>query len=298
MSVIYLPLPDFAWRFDLLLAFLKRFAYPARMMVRDEVLWRVTAGHLLSYRLAEGAVAIQGPRLSVAQAAQVYHASQVVLGLKNDLGAFYDAAQRDEQLWRIIEPVHGLPVLCTETVFEALITLIIEQHITWKSALRAQRSLMEILDTGHALGDERVYDFPSPPQLAQATREQLKALKITNRRLDLIIHIARECSSGRLEFESLRHRDAESVYQQLVAMKGVGHWTAGNVIARALGQFPTISHNDVALQAAIRHYFYADTGRKGPQQVIETLQAYGEYAGLVGHFVLSRWVLDRYPPLD
>ena len=33
---------------------------------------------------------------------------------------------------------------CSETVFEALITLIIEQHISWKSAMRSQRELLRL----------------------------------------------------------------------------------------------------------------------------------------------------------
>ena len=42
----------------------------------------------------------------------------------------------------------GLPIFCTETIFEALITLIIEQHITWKNALRYQRTLMQNCSIG------------------------------------------------------------------------------------------------------------------------------------------------------
>lgn len=43
MSEIRLPLPDYAYNFDLLLEIVKRIAYPARMLAQGDVLWRSTA---------------------------------------------------------------------------------------------------------------------------------------------------------------------------------------------------------------------------------------------------------------
>lgn len=300
MNEAPLRLPLHPYRFDLLLEFVRRIAYPARMRVIDGALWRVTAGQLLAYRLGADAIIVRGAPLSSAPRAEVDEitaASRAVLGLQRDLSAFYDFAARDQRLWQVIAPLHGMPIFCTETAFEALITLIIEQHITWKNALRAQRCLLQMLGTAHALADGWVYDFPPPAKLARCRPEQLKALKITNRRSELIIQIARDVDSGRLDLEALLALPPLDACQRLLQIKGVGHWTAGNVLARAAGLFPTISHNDVALQAAVNHYFYAGQGGKSAPQVSETLSAYGDYGGLAGHFVLLRWVLERYPPL-
>ena len=149
--------------------------------------------------------------------------------------------------------------------------------------------------TEFAAQDERVYDFPAAKNLALVNVESLKPLKITNGRIGQIIQLSKAVCSGRLQLESIAALDLESAYVQLKSISGVGHWTAANVLGRALGQYPYVSHNDVALQSAVHHYFCLGVEKKSAQQVMDTLSPYGRYAGLVGHFVLLRWVLDCYP---
>ena len=295
MVELRLPLPEYPYRFDLLLDIVKRNAFPARMVVREGKLWRYTCGQLISYRQAGAAIVVEGSPLTNEARERIDSESRRLLGIDNDLSAFFASAHADDKLWHIIEPVVGLPIFVTETVFEALATLVIEQHITWENALQSQRTLMQICDARAAAKDHVVYDFPGPDLLAACSREQLKPLKITNRRIDLLLQIARDQYSGDQDLEQIRHWEASAAYDELLKIKGVGHWTAANTIGRAMGCYPYVSHNDVALQSAVNHYFWAGLGEKSAQQVLDTLKDFGEYAGLVGHFVLLRWVLDQYP---
>ena len=298
MTELRLPLPDYAYRFDLLLEFARRIAYPARMVVRGDALWRFTAGHLLSYRQSADAIVIRGETLSAETKPGVEARSRRWLGLDRDLTAFYRMSARDPDLWPVVEPLVGLPIFCSETVFEALITLIIEQHIAWKSAQRSQRELLRISGRTLLVGETPAYDFPAPERLARTARAELKPLKITNKRIDQIIAVADAVASGELDLEGIRQLPTAEAYERLLAIKGVGHWTASNVIGGALGRYPYVSHNDVALQAAAREYFHGGAGPKSAAQVCETLERYGEFAGMAAHFTLLRWVLDRYPALD
>ena len=297
MREFRLPLPLYAYRFNLLLEFVKRIAHPARLVVEGETLWRFTDGQLLSYRQEGDAIVVCGESLSSTNEDRIKRLSFHCLGLSQDLTAFYDFAAADQMLWSVVGPLRGLPIFCTETIFEALITLIIEQHITWKNALRYQRTLMQNFDRGASVGGATVYRFPSPRQLAGVAQADLKPLKITNRRIDMIIGIAKAVANGEIELESMRQMEARTAYEGLMRIKGVGHWTANNVIGRALGAYPFVSQNDVALQAAVQFYFHDGKGQKSPDMVTNTLGRYEEYAGLAGHFVLLRWVLDRYPPI-
>lgn len=298
MREIRFPLPPYAYRFDLLLDFVKRIAYPARLVVQGETLWRFTGGTLLSYCQEGDAIVARGRGIAPANEKRILRHSRHCLGLNRDLTAFYRFAAGDHLLWCVVEPLVGLPIFCVETVFEALITLIIEQHISWKNALRYQRTLMRMFDSGAELGRAAVHRFPSPWQLARVSPAKLKALKITNRRIDMIIDIAKATAAGALDLESVGQLDAQAAYDSLIALKGVGHWTANNALGRALGKYPYVSQNDVALQAAVQFYFYDGAGEKSAELVTQTLSEYGDYAGLAGHFALLRWVLDRYPPVS
>ena len=295
MTAIRLPLPDYAWRFDLLLDFARRIPYPARMVASADALWRFTGGALMSYRRDGAALLIEAHDTSL-DAELLLRRSRWVLGMDSDLSAFYAFAKTDERLWQVIAPVCGMPLIRAESVFEALISLIIEQHISWRFASRAQQVLLKLAGDCAKAGGMTVCDFPSPRQIDRCDRETLRPLKITNRRIDLILRLARDACAGDLDLEALSRIAPEDAYVRLLEIKGVGHWTAANVIGRAFGVYPYASHNDVALQAAVNLYFWQGRGEKGAAQTRDTLDGYGEYAGLVGHLTLLRWVLERYPP--
>ncbi len=292
MAEQVLELPSFPYRFDLLLEIQRRNAFPARMIVTGDRLWTFIDGQLLCLRQVRDVIVMTVPGHQRGDCSQLSQRARHILGLDRDPSEFYAAARQDARLWRQIEPMIGLPLFCTETVFEALITLIIEQHITWKNALRAQQTLLRMLDTGVKIDGRTIHDFPKPRQLAALEARQLQPLKITNGRVKLMLGIAR---AGERDLERLREVDPSEAYNRLIAIKGIGHWTAANGLGRAFGKFPYIIHNDVALQAAVNHYFYQTDEPKSARQVLETLGKYGKFAGLLGHFILLRWVLDRYP---
>ena len=154
---------------------------------------------------------------------------------------------------------------------------------------------MRLFSQRAGIGAGAVYDFPTPAQLARATRSDLQPLKITNKRIDLIIETGAAVCRGELDLESIRYLPTDQAYERLLALKGVGPWTGTNVIGRACGVYPHVSHNDVALQAAVQRYCHAGGGLKGAGQVRDTLERYGGFAGMAGHFVLLRWVMDNYP---
>ena len=298
MREIRLPLPACPYNFNLLLDFVRRIAHPARLVAQGEALWRFTGGQLVSYRQEGDCIVIAGASPLDDCASRIMRISRHWLGLGRDLSDFYHFVDGDDRLRRIVAPVHGLPVFCTETVFEALVTLIIEQHITWKNAMRAQQTLMRVFDTGAAVDGAIVYDFPGPCELACAAPGDLKPLKITNARIDIIIAIAKAVAAGECDLESIGGLDPRAAYDRLLALRGVGHWTANNALGRALAVYPYVSQNDVALQSAVAYFFHDGARPKSAELVNETLDQYGEYAGLIGHFTLLRWVLERYPPIS
>lgn len=281
---------------NILLAILARFRYRLFSITQDEAFWRIIAqGDALGLvRVSPNddihLMAQQGDFRAGAAVKAIHH----ILGAGDELAAFYQFAAQDELLWTIIKPLVGLPLLRTETVFEALVSLIIEQHISWVGAQRAQHQLA--LWSGRIIQYEgnTFYAFPTPQQLANARLDDLKLLKITFKRIQLFITLAAQITTGELNIEDLATYPVRDAYHALLKIKGVGHWTAANVAARGMGHYDYVMDNDVALQAAVNHYFYGETGRSSRQVLIDTFERYVPYAGLAAHFTLMRWVLDRY----
>jgi DNA-3-methyladenine glycosylase II len=215
-----------------------------------------------------------------------------MLDIDHDLRLFYALAQTDASLWSIVEPLRGLRYVQSESLFEALAITIIEQQISLAAARRAERWLVQWAGDSMDYEGTRFYAFPSAGRLATASVSELTPLKITFRRMQAIIDIAQmEIAQS---FERWRDLPADEVYAELIALKGVGHWTAAWVLIRGLGYFRYVGSADVALRAAVNHYFYGEPGRCAPEVMDAVFAQYGEYAGLAGYYTIARWALERY----
>lgn len=172
---------------------------------------------------------------------------------------------------------------------------IIEQQISWTTAQRAQRWLVEWADNRLAYEGRSYYAFPMPEQIAAATVEVLTPLKITFKRMALMIDVAGQVASGQLDLEGLREVSPEEAYKRLVSIKGIGHWTAAVALERAFGHTNWVAYNDVGLQAATNRYLLGGSGRIPAELVTELFSRYGQYAGLAARYTLFRWVFEQYP---
>lgn len=295
--------PTAPYAFDTLLDFLSHFAYPTMDLVSDGAYRRVLrVGEALALVEVTSRGTADAPELDVAllahegeidsQAllAQLAH----VLAIDEDRAGFFEQVAQFPALGQVIEPVYGLPVLRAPTLFEALTDVIIEQQIMWKTAQRAQQWLIGWGGRSLVHDGRTYFAYPTPTVLAAAAVDDLKPLKITFKRMQLMIDIARQVATESLDLEGLRHLNDDERYRALTAIKGIGHWTASVALGRAYGHSVFITDNDVALQAAVNYYFYGQERRATPQMVTETFAPLNGHAGQAAFYTIARWVLDRY----
>jgi DNA-3-methyladenine glycosylase II len=296
--------PTPPYNFPLLLDVLSRFAHPTLDVVRDGAYWRAfRSGDGLALLRVTGSGTVDSSALDVhlmAQTGEVDTASLLrdlshILRIDAGRADFVSAAQKDETLWRVVEPLIGLPEWRTVNLFEALMQTIIEQQIAWTTAQKAQRWLVEWAGGCIVHDGIQHYVFPTPARLAVATVDDLKPLKITFKRMALMIDLAGQITRGELNLDALSQQTPDAAYRSLLSIKGIGHWTAAVALERAFGHKDWIAYNDVVLQAATNRYFLGGVGRIPPQQVIDTFTPYGQYAGIAAHYTMIRWVIDQYP---
>lgn len=280
-----------AYSFDLLYKIHARYPHPSLFTLRDNVYYRAFQNDaemsLLKVHHKDGDLTIT-PLIGTLQLESIKH----ILGTSTDLSAFYKMAQADKALSKIIEPLLGLPLYCSENLYEALIFVIIEQHIAWVNAQKSQRVLVEWGNNFVEYDGHKHYVIPPPEQLATATIDDLRPLKITFKRMQLLIDIAQQFVDDPTFLQQKSVLNTQELYNNLLKIKGVGHWTASVVVSRATGIYPFVPHNDVALQAAVAEYFSVEKSADATKAVFGQ---YGEFAGLSAHFTLMKWVLDKYP---
>jgi AraC family transcriptional regulator of adaptative response / DNA-3-methyladenine glycosylase II len=131
--------------------------------------------------------------------------------------------------------------------FELALRAILGQQVTVKGATtlagRVVAALGEPMATPHA---GLTHLSPSAARVASADIEKLTSLGIVQSRARSIIALAREVADGRIQLEPGAH-PADTV-ERLVALSGIGAWTAQYIAMRSLRWPDAFPKEDVALR--------------------------------------------------
>ncbi len=172
-----------------------------------------------------------------------------------DLSPFYDLARSDLVLRKLAQYFCGMRIPLSPSVYECLVSAVLEQQINLAFAHKVKRALIETHGTRAEFEGRRYNAFPEPAALAIATPRDLRRLQISGPKARYIIAISRAALDGSLDLEGLRSVEPSVAYARLAQWKGVGPWTTQYVGLRALGHLDSLPAADVGLQKAIQ-YFY------------------------------------------
>lgn len=172
-----------------------------------------------------------------------------------DLSPFYDLARSDLVLGKIAQYFCGMRIPQSPSVYECLVSAILEQQVNLAFAHKVKMALIEMYGAQAEFQDRQYNAFPEPAALAIATPRDLRRLQISGPKARYIIAISRAALDGSLDLEGLRSVEPSVAYVRLAQWKGVGPWTTQYVGLRALGHLDCLPASDVGLQKAIQ-YFY------------------------------------------
>ena len=180
-----------------------------------------------------------------------------MLGTSQDLAEFYSQSKQDPAMWAIVQRFHGLHLPHTVTVFEALVLAILGQQIASNVARIIRTLMIETHGPHRDFDGETYYAFPRPHTLAALSIEQLRGLKLSQRKAEYVQGIAQTA----LKFspnglEPLHDMPDEEVVQKVVELRGVGNWTAQWVLIRALGRPDALPLGDLALRRVVSRVFF------------------------------------------
>ena len=152
-------------------------------------------------------------------------------------GAAWLAGQ-DPRFARALALVGDLPLRRKPDGFSALLEAIISQQVSVASA-NAIRARMA------AAG------YDSRAAVALAGEDALRAAGLSRQKASYALALAHSA----VDFDALRDLPDDQVIETLVAVKGIGRWTAEIYAMFALGRADVFAPNDLALQEAARHLF-------------------------------------------
>jgi DNA-3-methyladenine glycosylase II len=109
---------------------------------------------------------------------------------------------------------------------------------------------------------------PSPEQLLEADEEDLRGCGLSGRKVEYVRDLAVHVLDGELELDRLGDLSDEEATEEIVAVRGLGQWTAEMFLLFHLERPDVLSGGDLGIRKAIQIEYDLD-GMPTPQRVLE-----------------------------
>ncbi|WP_307343021.1 DNA-3-methyladenine glycosylase family protein [Metabacillus malikii] len=157
-------------------------------------------------------------------------------------------------LAEIFKEHRGTPLVLEFDLYRCLMKCIIHQqlNVTFAHTL-TERFVKEF---GKAV--DGVWFYPEPEVVANISVDQLRNLQFSQRKAEYIIDTSRLISEGQLDLSKLYQLSNEEIIEKLVKIRGIGPWTAQNLLLSGLGRKNLFPKADIGIQKAIQKHFNLD----------------------------------------
>ena len=180
-----------------------------------------------------------------------------LLGLEFDLPPFYAWAADDPVLGPITRKLRGFRPPLGVTPFETLVTSITAQQVSLFSAFAIRNRMIERF----GVRAEHAYAFPTRERLAAASEDELTAVGFSRRKAEYVVGLAR----SDVDLDALATLDDDEVRARIVAIRGLGPWTAEWFLARHLARPQAWPVGDIALRKVAVDLYGVTEHELGPR---------------------------------
>jgi DNA-3-methyladenine glycosylase II len=186
-------------------------------------------------------------------------------------------ARADAVLARLIAAIGPCGLNARSGGFPALMDIVAAQQVSKYAADSIRRRLRQ------AFGDP-----PDAARIAAARADRLRRCGLSGAKVRYIRGIAREVVSGRLDFADLHAQDDAVAIERLLALDGVGRWTAEIYLMFVLTRPDIFPLGDGALRNAIREH-YSLRRTVSPRRFEKIAAAWAPYR-TVASWYLYAWI--------
>ena len=268
--------PPYDW--PAMLEFLRARAVPGVEHVdgdtyRRTIAWKGSVGTLaVAHRPAARALDVLTDLPDPTSLPHIVGRVRVMFDLGADPHVIAETLRRDTGLCPVLLRHPGLRLPGAWDPFEILVRAIVGQQVSVKAATTIMGRLVARVGVPVPApeGSRLVAAFPLPAALASA---DLAGLGLTASRAQTLTRVAGAVAEGRVRLDgSLDH---EAFVHQLVALAGVGLWTAQYVAMRGLGDPDAFPSGDLGLRSAAARLF-SGNGHSGTRPTGRALAARAE----------------------
>ena len=140
--------------------------------------------------------------------------------------------------------------------YEALARAIVGQQLSTKAAASIWSKLIDLFD-GRT---------PTPEELLRKRATTLRKAGLSNAKVAFLRDLAAQIKDGRLDLAHLAELSDEDIVAELVAVKGIGLWTAEMFLIFHLGRPDVVSAGDLGIRRAVQIAYGLDE-LPGPEEM-------------------------------
>jgi len=152
---------------------------------------------------------------------------------------------KDEKLKKLIKQHGPFKLEKKKNLYLYLCYSIMSQQLSTKVAKIIKQRFLDLYGSTE----------PTPQQVVNTPFEKLRAIGLSNAKVNYIQNVARfELEKG-MDHKKLNKLSNEEVIEYLTQIKGVGKWTTEMLLMFALGREDVFAIDDLGLQQAIIHLY-------------------------------------------
>jgi len=251
-----------------------------RLLDLDDKLVLASVRSIGTLDVPELALELQGPELSPDDVESATDRVSWLLGVDQDLAPFYELGRADQAMAGLVEQFYGLHLPHTASVFEALVLAVLGQQISTSVARIIRTLLIETFGPSAEFDGEIYYAFPRPASIWASSPAELHTMKLTQRKSEYVHGLAGSALDPEMGLERLEELTDGEIVEKLVALRGVGMWTAQWALIRAVGRPDALPLGDLALRRIVSRLFMdgEDVNDAKVEEIAQRWSPYRTYA--------------------
>jgi DNA-3-methyladenine glycosylase II len=178
----------------------------------------------------------------------------------------------DPRLKPVAEKAGVFALRRREAGFSGLCAIVCGQQLSTASAAAIRNRLFAAFDPFH-------HD-----SVRRARTDKLKRLGLSAPKIKSIREIAKAVAQARIDLNAVGDMDADAAHEALVALHGVGPWTADIYLLFCLGHADAFPAGDLAVQEAARIAFGLKT-RPDAKKLTKMAEAWRPWRGVAAHLL-------------
>ena len=251
-----------------------------RLIDLDDKLVLASVRSIGTLEAPELALELQGPELSPDDVESATDRVSWLLGVDQGLAPFYELGRADQAMAGLVEQFYGLHLPHTASVFEALVLAVLGQQISTNVARIIRTLLIETFGPSAEFDGEIYYAFPRPASIWASSPAELHTMKLTQRKSEYVHGLAGSALNPEMGLECLEELTDREIVEKLVALRGVGMWTAQWALIRAVGRPDALPLGDLALRRVVSRLFMdgEDVNDAKVEEIAQRWSPYRTYA--------------------